>query len=181
MAELQAQLDHLRQLVEAQKVECPGCFAAGCPNWIGASGHIRIAGQPTWHDPLLHGCKGTGRVPNPLFAGLLEVLRKKCPGEDCKNGLLVEDDLPFGRKGDKHEFCHGTGFVPRNWKDRTKYPDGSYRGALLVGANKAGLRLGRTGYMIEARIMFDMTDEDADQVVIEAIKRKAKEGPCPRK
>ena len=39
-------------------------------------------------------------------------LRVLCSSEQCDNGMLVEDDPPFGRVGDRHERCQGRGWVP---------------------------------------------------------------------
>jgi len=51
-------------------------------------------------------CKGTGKVPK------FPMLRKDCPDENCGDGILLNDDLPFGRSGDAHKFCGGRGWLP---------------------------------------------------------------------
>lgn len=49
----------------------------------------------------------------------MEALRRECPftGTDehevgCLNGVLLVDDLPWGREGDKHKACNGRGWLP---------------------------------------------------------------------
>ena len=117
-------------------------------------------------------CRGTGRVPNPRFAGLLEVLEEKCPvcrGTGCR--YLVRGHDHGVDKRYACSSCHGTGFVSCNWKVQH---DGAYRGALLVAVAKAHLGIDRCtlgSASISTCVLYSASDEEANQVVIEAMGR----------
>ena len=48
-------------------------------------------------------CKGTGL--------LYPSLSKMCPTEECHNGILTVEDLPFQHAGTPHKLCRGRGRI----------------------------------------------------------------------
>ena len=70
-------------------------------------------------------CEGTGQMPDPAFAGLLEVIREPCTRLHA---------VKFGPQGEVYHLpaceCGGTGQVLRDW---SVLPDTALLGALLGG------------------------------------------------
>ena len=174
----QSNLDTLARLVEAQpKVECPGCENPFCPH-----------GLPLGGDS----CHGTGQVPDPAFAGLLEVLREKCvmrsPVHTClqraDNGEVEEKQgQHWTRKG--CPYCKGTGYRTRNCEG---WPKGALKGAiwehLPPGWMLSEIRNGKGAFrglaLLVAGQSYVSSSLDPDvattQVCIEAMAKQNKEG-----
>ncbi|KKN38040.1 hypothetical protein LCGC14_0757520 [marine sediment metagenome] len=125
MSNVQEVLEELRGLLDSRVVECPGCFAAGCPKWIGAAGYYRISGLPAWHEPFKAGCKATGKVSDPDYDPLREVVREKCPGNPGSPGRACKGNDEDGEY--EHTLCDGTGRIPRSFEG---WLDGQLEGAL---------------------------------------------------
>ena len=76
-------------------------------------------------------CDGNVLVP------WLKGVRVTCDPEVCDHGILLEDDLPFARKGANHKPCQGRGWVVSEdteawWKAMHDLPDKAFQEALAV-------------------------------------------------
>ena len=159
--ERMSNLDRLYQLVEQKMVECPN---------LGFMEHRQCAF-----------CHGTDKVADPTYAELRKVLTTNKDGiwthENCSGVCQVHHQAGPSD-------CKGTGRILRNWEGKQ---DGAFRGALLVAALRAGLSIiaqhhprfpqaRELGQGAEGEILYRMTNDEAAQVVIEAIKAVKEEG-----
>ncbi len=104
-----ANLDTLRQLVEAKTGEC----VCRTRDYVNPTA-LAVDSNGEW---VCKFCHGTGQVPDPAFAPLLEVVRVSC--SDTGLGICP---VQMGTSKE-HKRCHGTGFVPRKWEGQR---DGAY-------------------------------------------------------
>ena len=167
-------MSELLDLVEARTVECPACKGTGCRYLIRGHAHSidkRYACST---------CHGTSRVPDPAFAPLLEVLMEKC---NRKKAVLLpcppdcREENPHLHHGAVHRpdcaWCHSTGYITHNWEGQ---PKGALAGAFLDWAETWPVWARFPNLNVRIRALFgqERVDEEATQVVIEAIKgRKA--------
>ncbi len=134
-------LEEIQKLVEQETVECQRCRGKQF-----VEQHENTTKLMPCPD-----CHGTGKVPNPAFASLLEVVSEECPGcDDCtlkpsdlrvmvddKGKLLSLTTKSFlDRVTNSDETledlykreCQGSGYIPRSW------------GGVPMGALEGGLR-----------------------------------------
>lgn len=155
---MQNKLEELRTLAESMEVDCTdGTIPQGTQGEIDEAaellGAFIIGGKA---HTLGCQCKGTGRIPDPRVAPLLEVVRTMCPS--CFDaGMRVVAELSYHAVGCRE------GYTTRSWEG---LPEGALAGALCI----ACLNLWRGFIDLGAIFLGVSPDEAALEAVIEALK-----------
>ena len=166
MTDLQAGIEQLRALAESKLVECPdGTIPHGTPTEIAKACSLI-------HAVVVNGkvhsrgcqCDSTGRIPDPAYAPLLNVVREKCqnPGVWPKEPGKIRD-----------YWAHKSGYITRNWEGM---PEGALAGAIYRATRLLHLQASSFGTFDFGRVWWDYMREDIDPdmaAVEEAIKMLA--------
>lgn len=166
MPDLPEQLNQLRERVEQETVECP-CVTLGfgedymCDK---CADHYAAKPDEPYHSEECLKCNGSGRIPNPAYAGLLEVLSQRCDNRRFADPSLTSLLKDYPDHFNSCPACHGTNRVTRSW-------EGCRPGALAGALFRATVDLNWFSPRLMGWYLYSKSDPDLAAVtaVMEAL------------